>query len=65
MQDIQQMLDALSSGGLGRAVVVDLSREEIGVPVVKIIVPGLQIGLHQPTSNFKRLRPAAKAGTTS
>ncbi|MDT8999863.1 YcaO-like family protein [Paucibacter sp. APW11] len=39
--DIELMLQALRRVGLKQAVVVDLSRAELGVPVVKVVVPGL------------------------
>ncbi|NYT10896.1 MAG: methanogenesis marker 1 protein, partial [Methanosarcinales archaeon] len=41
--DIKFMISKLEEAGLERAVVVDLTREEIGVPVVRVIVPGLEI----------------------
>ncbi len=41
--DINYMLKKLEDAGLDRVVVVDLTREEIGVPVVRVIVPGLEI----------------------
>jgi len=41
--DINYMLKKLEDAGLERVVVVDLTREEIGVPVVRVIVPGLEI----------------------
>lgn len=41
--DINYMLKKLEEAGLDRVVVVDLTREEIGVPVVRVIVPGLEI----------------------
>jgi ribosomal protein S12 methylthiotransferase accessory factor len=40
--DIRWMLSRLAAVGLPRAFVVDLSRPEIGVPVVRVIVPGLE-----------------------
>jgi ribosomal protein S12 methylthiotransferase accessory factor len=39
--DIARMLDALRAGGVRNAVVVDLSKPEIGVPVVKVVAPRL------------------------
>ena len=35
-------LDALRSAGLGEVVVVDLTREEFGIPVVRVVIPGLE-----------------------
>ena len=43
LEDIDYMLARLQEAGMDRVIAVDLSREEIGVPVVRIIVPGLEI----------------------
>ncbi len=43
LEDIRNMTGHLEEAGLERAIVVDLTREEIGVPVVRVIVPGLEI----------------------
>ncbi|HDQ08350.1 MAG TPA: YcaO-related McrA-glycine thioamidation protein [Methanoculleus sp.] len=43
MDDIAFTLDRLAERGLDRCIVVDLTREEIGVPVVRVIVPGLEV----------------------
>ena len=43
LEDIRNMTGHLEEAGLDRAIVVDLTREEIGVPVVRVIVPGLEI----------------------
>lgn len=40
--DLRWMLARLRSAGIDQAVVVDLSREALGVPVVRVIVPGLE-----------------------
>ncbi len=42
LDDIKLILSRLKSVGLGRAVIVDLTNPEIGVPVVRAIVPGLE-----------------------
>jgi putative methanogenesis marker protein 1 len=41
--DIRHTIDALRAAGLDRVIVVDLTRETIGVPVVRVIVPGLEV----------------------
>jgi YcaO-like protein with predicted kinase domain len=41
-QDVTWELDALRSAGIGEVVVVDLTREEFGVAVVRVIIPGLE-----------------------
>lgn len=43
--DIEFMLESLSRVGCGEVIVVDLTRDDIGVPVVKILIPGLE-GIH-------------------
>lgn len=40
--DIAWMVERLASQGLGRVLVVDLTREAIGIPVVRVVVPGLE-----------------------
>ncbi len=40
--DLGVMLDGLRAVGCGEAVVVNLTRPEIGVPVVRVVVPGLE-----------------------
>ena len=40
--DIHRMLAALSRAGLARCLVKDLTRPELRVPVVRVIVPGLE-----------------------
>jgi ribosomal protein S12 methylthiotransferase accessory factor len=41
LDDIHYMLNALKMRGLNQAILVDLTRPELGMPVVKVIVPGL------------------------
>ena len=43
LTDIRFMIEALNTQGLDRVIVVDLTREEIGIPVVRVIVPGLEV----------------------
>lgn len=40
--DIAALLSALNDAGIESAIVVNLTRPEIGVPVVKVIAPGLE-----------------------
>ena len=40
--DVTWELEALRSAGIRQVIAVDLSREEFGVPVVRVIVPGLE-----------------------
>ena len=41
-QDVAWELDALRSVGISEVVAVDLTREEFGISVVRVIVPGLE-----------------------
>jgi YcaO-like protein with predicted kinase domain len=41
-EDISVVLERLTSVGLGSAVVVDLTKPEYSIPVVKVLVPGLE-----------------------
>jgi thioglycine synthase len=56
--DIKYMLKKLAEAGLDQVVVVDLTREEIGVPVVRVIVPGLEVAGVDPERVGKRCRNA-------
>ncbi len=42
LTDIREVCNALAGRGLARVIVVDLTRPEIGIPVVRVIVPGLE-----------------------
>jgi YcaO-like protein with predicted kinase domain len=41
--DIENVIALLEKQGLDRVIIVDLTREEIGIPVVRVIVPGLEV----------------------
>jgi putative methanogenesis marker protein 1 len=58
LDDIRYMLERLEEAGLERAIVVDLTREEIGVPVVRVIVPGLEMAAVDPERAGKRFQDA-------
>ncbi len=53
-KDIQVMIEHLDRQGLDRVIVVDLTREEIGIPVVRVIVPGLEAFAMDPDRKGKR-----------
>ena len=42
LEDIRFILSRLAAAGLKNAIVVDLTNHDIGVPVVRVIVPGLE-----------------------
>ncbi len=43
LADITHIVKLIKEAGLERVVVVDLTRKEIGMPVVRVIVPGLEM----------------------
>jgi len=43
LKDIGAVVAALGEAGMTRVLVADLTREEIGVPVVRVVVPGLEV----------------------
>lgn len=53
---VERMLDRLAAVGLTQAVVVDLSRPEFDIPVVRVIVPGLE-----GNPKARRYRPGRRA----
>ena len=46
--EVEHLLNRLQSVGLKQAIAVDLTRPEIGIPVVRMIVPGLEGFDHFP-----------------
>jgi len=55
--DIDYMLMRLQAVGLDQVAVFDLTRKELGVPVVKVLVPGLENNVHRS----KGYRPGSRA----
>lgn len=55
--DLAWELDALRAAGLGEVVVVDLTREEFGIPVVRVVIPGLE----GPAGIVSGCRPGRRA----
>ncbi|MDH7555392.1 MAG: YcaO-related McrA-glycine thioamidation protein [Candidatus Methanosuratincola sp.] len=43
LEDIRYTIEGLGRAGLREVIVVDLTRGEIGVPAVRVIVPGLEV----------------------
>jgi putative methanogenesis marker protein 1 len=54
LTDIRFIIEALKKQGLDRVIVIDLTREEIGIPVVRVIVPGLEIFAMDPERRGQR-----------
>ncbi|NLD56618.1 MAG: methanogenesis marker 1 protein, partial [Methanomicrobiales archaeon] len=44
--------------GMDRVIIADLTREEIGVPVVRVIVPGLEVFAMDPERRGERVKNA-------
>jgi len=53
--DVRTLLDRLRERGLSRVVAVDLTRREMGVPVVRVIVPGMEVFCFDRTRRGPRL----------
>jgi YcaO-like protein with predicted kinase domain len=63
--DLRTLLDRIAAVGAGPVVAVDLSRPEIGIPVVKVVVPGLEpyhTPLYQPGARARRAIAARQQG---
>lgn len=46
--DLRWVLERLHAIGLARAIAVDLTRAEFGIPVMRLVVPGLEWDPHHP-----------------
>ena len=58
LKDIRNVIDALRKQGMDRVIVIDLTREEIGIPVVRVIVPGLEVFAMDPQRRGERVNNA-------
>jgi ribosomal protein S12 methylthiotransferase accessory factor len=59
--DVAWELSRLRDAGIGQAIAVDLTRPEFGIPVVRVIVPGLE-ALHDAPGYVPGLRAQAVMG---
>jgi ribosomal protein S12 methylthiotransferase accessory factor len=50
-QDLRAALDRLAAAGIGRVIAVDLTKPEFDIPVVRVVIPGLEWDPHHP--NYK------------
>jgi YcaO-like protein with predicted kinase domain len=50
-QDVAHELDCLRAAGVQEAILVDLTRSEVGVPVVRMVTPGLEGWTHNVERN--------------
>ena len=57
-KDIRNIIEALKKQGLDRVIITDLTREEIGIPVVRVIVPGLEMFAMDPERRGERVKNA-------
>jgi thioglycine synthase len=56
MDDIRYMLSRLGERGLRQVVAVDLTRSELGIPVVRVVLPGLEVLSIDPWRIGARIR---------
>jgi ribosomal protein S12 methylthiotransferase accessory factor YcaO len=54
------LIDLLRKASLDKVIVHDLTRAELGVPVVRVIVPGLEVYALDPDRVGNRFMKAAK-----
>jgi ribosomal protein S12 methylthiotransferase accessory factor len=47
-EDVAWELERLRAAGIEEVVVVDLTRPELGIPVVRVVIPGLESGRMHP-----------------
>jgi ribosomal protein S12 methylthiotransferase accessory factor len=40
--EVKWLLERLAAAGVGQALMVDLTRPEFGIPVVRAVIPGLE-----------------------
>jgi len=55
-EDLMIVLEHLKGRGFRKAVAVDLTRKELGVPVVRVIVPGMEVHAMDDERAGKRLK---------
>jgi YcaO-like protein with predicted kinase domain len=62
VDDLRRALDRLAACGIARAVAVDLTRPEFNIPVVRLVVPGLEGHVRHPDYRPGRRALAVAAG---
>jgi ribosomal protein S12 methylthiotransferase accessory factor len=55
LDDIEVVLGSLMDNGFDTVAAVDLTRPELGVPTVRMIVPGLEVSTMDPEREGGRL----------
>jgi YcaO-like protein with predicted kinase domain len=63
LEDVEYELDGLRAAGIAEAVVFDLTRAELGLPVVRVVVPGLE-GVSTKPDYVAGRRARAATGAT-
>jgi ribosomal protein S12 methylthiotransferase accessory factor len=59
-EDVRRELECLRTAGVERVVVVNLTLPEFGVPVVRVVIPGLEVALLDPAGTGLGRRAYAK-----
>jgi ribosomal protein S12 methylthiotransferase accessory factor YcaO len=57
--EVAWLLERLRSTGIGQAIAVDLTRPEFGIPVMRMVVPGLEGFDHNPAAYEPGMRARA------
>jgi ribosomal protein S12 methylthiotransferase accessory factor YcaO len=61
--DVRWQREQLAAAGIDQVSIVDLTQPQIGIPVVRVIAPGLEslhgIPGHVPGARARRTRPSA------
>jgi len=47
-RDLRWELERLRAAGITRVIAVDLTRPEFAIPVVKVVIPGLECDIRHP-----------------
>jgi ribosomal protein S12 methylthiotransferase accessory factor len=65
-RDLRWLLARLRTAGITQVISVDLAKESIGIPVVRVVVPGLEGVMEDTAGDYApgpRARHAARART--
>ena len=60
LQDIRSIMKRLSSRGLTRVIAVNLTRKDVGIPTVRMIVPGMETYCFDKTRTGERILTSIK-----
>ena len=60
LQDIRSIMKRLSSRGLTRVIAVNLTRKDVGIPTVRMIVPGMETYCFDKTRTGERILKSIK-----